>query len=338
MSGLVGFGNLLRFYCWATMMSLRFQIIELKRRLSDWNGWKGAEGDDQLRAHSWTVNPFAWRNYKRNPGPLSGKFKYYKTLGNVRLPCTDLVRPRCHTVNSLMAITFFFLSFLSPIRSLYLECTDSVLPIILLYWGCGNTRQSVKMRRVKWRELYKTVLPWTTPSHTDSHFPEQGYGPGIWLGLFQVATLRFCVSSREEVAQTRPLIPGAGSQSGRTVSMETGTLEMFSRITPWGSATNRNISRKRPKYSCIHGDSSSQALGWNVALEQMPWAWPGDVFNILQCLHLPSEEASHEDVDIGAARLCPPGWVTIRILPGDGRAQPRDAFLMRKSPHCRAVL
>lgn len=149
MSGLVGFGNLLRFYCWATMMSLRFQIIELKRRLSDWNGWKGAEGDDQLRAHSWTVNPFAWRNYKRNPGPLSEKFKYYKTLGNVRLPCTDPVRPRCHTVNSLMAITFFFLSFLSPIRSLYLECTDSVLPIILLYWGCGNTRQSVKMRRVK---------------------------------------------------------------------------------------------------------------------------------------------------------------------------------------------
>lgn len=305
----------------------------------EWLKWmEGSRGRRPTQGSFMNVNPFAWRNYKRNPGPLSGKFKYYKTLGNVRLPCTDLVRPRCHTVNSLMAITFFFLSFLSPIRSLYLECTDSVLPIILLYWGCGNTRQSVKMRRVKWRELYKTVLPWTTPSHTDSHFPEQGYGPGIWLGLFQVATLRFCVSSREEVAQTRPLIPGAGSQSGRTVSMETGTLEMFSRITPWGSATNRNISRKRPKYSCIHGDSSSQALGWNVALEQMPWAWPGDVFNILQCLHLPSEEASHEDVDIGAARLCPPGWVTIRILPGDGRAQPRDAFLMRKSPHCRAVL
>ena len=49
--------------------------------------------------------------------------------------------------------------------------------------------------------------------------------------------------------------------------METGTLEMFSEITPWGSLTNRNI--RGPKYSCFQDDSSSPGLGWNAALEQM---------------------------------------------------------------------
>lgn len=108
----------------------------------------------------------------------------------------------------------------------------------------------------------------TCPSHT---------------GLFNATKLEFCVSGREEGAQTF-LVPGAGMQSRRTVSMETGTLEMLSGIAPWGSATNRNISMQRPKYSCVQGDSSSPKLGRNAALEQMHWARPSSVFNILQCL------------------------------------------------------
>ena len=69
------------------------------------------------------------------------------------------------------------------------------------------------------------------------------------------------------MAQSLVLVPGAGAQSRRTVSMETGSLETFSGITPWGSLTNRNI--RGPKYSCFRGDSSSPGLAWNVALEQM---------------------------------------------------------------------
>lgn len=68
------------------------------------------------------------------------------------------------------------------------------------------------------------------------------------------------------MAQSLVLVPGAGAQSRRTVSMETGSLETFSGITSLG-LTDRNI--RGPKYSCFRGDSSSPGLGWNVALEQM---------------------------------------------------------------------
>ena len=69
------------------------------------------------------------------------------------------------------------------------------------------------------------------------------------------------------MAQILLLDPGAVTQSERTVSMETGTLETFSGITPWSSLTNRNI--RGPKYSCFQDDASSPGLGWNAALEQM---------------------------------------------------------------------
>lgn len=101
------------------------------------------------------------------------------------------------------------------------------------------------------------------------------------------------------------LIPGAGTRSGKTVSMETGTVEMLSEIAPWGSATNRNISMRRPKYSCVRGDSSSPKLGWDVALEQMHRARPNGVFNIL-VFTLPSLEVSNgKHRKVGAGGFVP---------------------------------
>lgn len=123
-------------------------------------------------------------------------------------------------------------------------------------YGCGDLRQRCETRRGRGRDVREAR----------SGLPRAG--PGTGLGLFRVAKLGFCVSGREKVAQTF-LVPGAGTRSGKTVSMEIGTLEMLSEIAPWGSATNRNISMQRPKYSCIQGDSSSPKLGWNVVLEQM---------------------------------------------------------------------
>lgn len=90
---------------------------------------------------------------------------------------------------------------------------------------------------------------------------------------------------------------GLAVEAGRTVSMETGTLEMLSEIAPWGSATNRNISMQGPKYSCIQGDSSSPKLGWDVALEQMHRAGPNGVFNILQCLCYPQRKYLMENTE-----------------------------------------
>lgn len=56
--------------------------------------------------------------------------------------------------------------------------------------------------------------------------------------------------------------------------METGTLKMLSEMAPWGSATNKNMSMQRSKYSCIQGDSSHWVLArmwlWNKGTEHNP--------------------------------------------------------------------
>lgn len=145
--------------------------------------------------------------------------------------------------------------------------------------------KGVKMRRVRRRAVYKAGSAMNYPKPHWPILPRAGLRTKDQAGLVSYTKTRIlCQWQRGNGTDAPPRFWGWHSKR-ENVSMGTGTLEMFSGITPWGSATNRNICRQRPKYSCIQVDSSSPGLGWNVALEQMHWLWPDDVFNILQCLH-----------------------------------------------------
>lgn len=97
--------------------------------------------------------------------------------------------------------------------SFNLECIDSVIPILSILQNTLSKDVETADKGIKREEIGEVpfvvlVLPLPIPSPTNLPFPEQA------RGLFNVAKLRFWVSSREEVAQTFH-VPGAGMQSGK---------------------------------------------------------------------------------------------------------------------------
>ena len=70
------------------------------------------------------------------------------------------------------------------------------------------------------------------------------------------------------MAQSLVLVPGAGAQSRRTVSMETGSLETFSGITPWGSLTETFVGLNIAAFGAIHQARDLAGMWlWNKCTE-----------------------------------------------------------------------